>query len=175
MIRVAKEQGDGIEYLVAQTSKLPFADATFDAATAFSAFHWFSDDVSVAEIRRVLKPGGIFVAVNKNDVAGFKIGYRAVLAKFIEGEMPNAKKDYSPETILIHAGFSDIEKHIFAVDEIYPFEEALAYLRSVSLWNLVPESRKQEAADAIRSYCESEAVDGGLKRAIEVVAVSGRN
>lgn len=175
MIQIAREQGGSTEYRVAQTSELPFVDAQFDAATAFSAFHWFSDSASVLQIRRVLKSSGIFMVVNKNDVAGFKVGYRSILAPFVEGTMPNAKKDYSPETTLADAGFIDIEKHVFSVDEAYSLDEALAYLRSVSLWNLVPESRKQDAANAIKNYCESEATEGVLRRSLEVIAIVGRN
>lgn len=40
-------------------TRLPFADAAFDAAVSTEAFHWFPDqDAALAEIRRVLRPGG---------------------------------------------------------------------------------------------------------------------
>jgi ubiquinone/menaquinone biosynthesis C-methylase UbiE len=40
-------------------TRLPFADAAFDAAVSTEAFHWFPDqDVALAEIHRVLRPGG---------------------------------------------------------------------------------------------------------------------
>ena len=44
---------------------LPFADAAFDAVlTRFSAHHWSDLAASLAEIRRVLKPGGRFIAID---------------------------------------------------------------------------------------------------------------
>jgi ubiquinone/menaquinone biosynthesis C-methylase UbiE len=40
-------------------TRLPFADAAFDAAVSTEAFHWFPDqDAALRELRRVLRPGG---------------------------------------------------------------------------------------------------------------------
>jgi ubiquinone/menaquinone biosynthesis C-methylase UbiE len=49
--RVALARGDA--------TRLPFADATFDAAVSTEAFHWFPDQAAaLRELRRVLRPGG---------------------------------------------------------------------------------------------------------------------
>jgi SAM-dependent methyltransferase len=49
----------GIDYRVASAVNLPFADATFDFATAFMSFMDIPEtDRVLAEARRVLKPGG---------------------------------------------------------------------------------------------------------------------
>lgn len=37
---------------------LPLADATADALVCAQAFHWFANEAALAEIHRVLKPGG---------------------------------------------------------------------------------------------------------------------
>jgi SAM-dependent methyltransferase len=37
---------------------IPIHDAAFDALTVAQAFHWFQADLALAEIRRVLRPGG---------------------------------------------------------------------------------------------------------------------
>ncbi|HEY1260962.1 MAG TPA: class I SAM-dependent methyltransferase, partial [Stellaceae bacterium] len=56
---------------------MPFADAEFDAVTAIYLFHELPPPVrraAIAEIRRVLKPGGIFVIVDslqKGDVPDY--------------------------------------------------------------------------------------------------------
>jgi SAM-dependent methyltransferase len=38
--------------------QLPFADHTFDAVTVAQAFHWFDAPAALAEMARVLRPGG---------------------------------------------------------------------------------------------------------------------
>lgn len=173
MITIAQRENDRIPYYVAPTSALPFPDALFAGVTAFSSLHWFADTASLREISRVLKPHGTFITVNKNDVAGFKAAYRSVLAQFIDAPLPNAKAHYDPAALLGMNGFSDVERHVFPVEERYAVDEALAYLYSVSLWNLVPQERKADAECALRELCEKEKKDDFLTRTLEVVAVIG--
>jgi SAM-dependent methyltransferase len=46
---------------------IPLADASADAVFAAQAFHWFANDTAVAEIGRVLRPGGVLCLVwNEN-------------------------------------------------------------------------------------------------------------
>lgn len=55
-------KGLSIEYVEAPAESLPFPDASFDVVTAGAAFHWFSTEKALSEIKRVLKPGGhVFV------------------------------------------------------------------------------------------------------------------
>ncbi len=45
--------------------RLPFADAAFDhVLTRFSAHHWSDLPAALKEVRRVLKPGGRFIAID---------------------------------------------------------------------------------------------------------------
>lgn len=47
---------------------LPFEDGSFDVVTVAQAFHWFRFDEALAEIRRVLHPGGgLAIVFNRRD------------------------------------------------------------------------------------------------------------
>jgi SAM-dependent methyltransferase len=61
-IRVASERGGGPLYLRSGAAGLPFGDATFDTVVACLVFEHIEDvDDAIAEVARVLEPGGRFL------------------------------------------------------------------------------------------------------------------
>jgi ubiquinone/menaquinone biosynthesis C-methylase UbiE len=57
-----------IEVLDGTAEDLPLPDASIDAVTVAQAFHWFDAPVALAELRRVLRPGGhLFLIWNERD------------------------------------------------------------------------------------------------------------
>jgi SAM-dependent methyltransferase len=61
-ISVAAARGGGPSYARADAAALPFADGSFDTAVACLVFeHIRSVDEAVAEVARVLRPGGVFL------------------------------------------------------------------------------------------------------------------
>lgn len=63
MMQRIPKLGDHVKVQLAEAENLPFADNTFDVVTAYSVFdHLVDYRVTLAEIRRVLKPSGIFYA-----------------------------------------------------------------------------------------------------------------
>ena len=62
MVELARERG--VEAVVGDVQELPFADGSFDAAVAaWMLYHVPDLDRGVAELARVLRPGGTLVAV----------------------------------------------------------------------------------------------------------------
>lgn len=81
-----KDEGDRpLERLCADAMKLPFADKTFDAATiAFGIRNVTDIPTALADIRRVLKPGGRFVCLEfSHPNAALKPGYDAYSFKIL--------------------------------------------------------------------------------------------
>ena len=61
-LRVAQERGGGPAYVRGAAQVLPFADSSFDGALACLVFEHIPDHrQSIAEVARVLRPGGRFV------------------------------------------------------------------------------------------------------------------
>lgn len=67
MVRLAREESDGypnLEFRVASAEKLPFKDSEFSHAFSMESLYYYADiETAVTEIKRVLKPGGLFVTV----------------------------------------------------------------------------------------------------------------
>lgn len=172
MIEQAKQHQIGsIDYLVAPTEKLPLPDPAFDAATAFSAFHWFANAEAVAEIKRVLKNNGVFFIVNRNQVGEIRKEYLNILRSFANEPIPNAKKNYNPADILKSAGFVNVEEKKLPIIEYLTVEQSLSYAQSTSLWNLIPDTKKQEAIGALDDFFKKSSEDGFVQRPIEIQTV----
>ena len=61
-IEVAEDRGGGVDYHVAPADALPFDDASFDAVLACLVFEHIDNlEGAIAEVARVLKPGGTFL------------------------------------------------------------------------------------------------------------------
>ena len=77
MVRIAREKYHGLEFTEGDIEHLPFADASFDGVLLAGVLHHLPDRARcVAEIRRVLRPGGKFVAFDPNRANPFMYFYR---------------------------------------------------------------------------------------------------
>jgi ubiquinone/menaquinone biosynthesis C-methylase UbiE len=58
----------GVEALDGTSEEIPVPDASVDVVTVAQAFHWFDADLALAEIARVLRPGGrVAILWNERD------------------------------------------------------------------------------------------------------------
>ncbi|MGA9584237.1 MAG: class I SAM-dependent methyltransferase, partial [Terracidiphilus sp.] len=83
MVSTARERG--VEAEQANAESLPFHDATFDAVFSNAALHWISDqDAMLAQVHRVLKPGGRFVAEmgGHGNIAAIRVALMAMLERY---------------------------------------------------------------------------------------------
>jgi SAM-dependent methyltransferase len=55
--------GSGVSALDGTAEALPLPDASVNAITVGQAFHWFDGDTALAELHRVLRPGGALALV----------------------------------------------------------------------------------------------------------------
>jgi len=112
MIDVAKKKaakaGSEIAFQVALIEALPFPAATFDLVTSSLMLHHLPDDLKrtgLAEIRRVLKPGGRFMAMDFAAHSHSPLGHLFS----IFGHSRGASMVDTLMPMLKDAGFSDVE------------------------------------------------------------------
>lgn len=82
MVAAARERGIAAQQGLAEA--MPFAGAAFDAVFSNAALHWVRDqDAMMAEVRRVLRPGGRFVAEmgGYGNLAAIRVAFAAALAR----------------------------------------------------------------------------------------------
>jgi SAM-dependent methyltransferase len=115
-IAVARQRNHGIQYDVFDGTHLPFADGSFDVAFAINVFHHVPlalRSVLVEDIRRVLRPGGLFAIFEHNPLNPVT---RRVVDKceFDKDAILLRRRD--SEALLSATGFRDIKtRYIFAV------------------------------------------------------------
>ena len=81
---VASARTLGIVAMEGSAELLPFSDHAFDAVFSNATLHWVHDhDAMMAEVRRVLKPGGRFVAEmgGHGNIASIRVALSSVLAR----------------------------------------------------------------------------------------------
>ena len=62
---IGKGLGKRVGWVQAEAGKLPLADSSFDGVVCANSFHYFRrPEAALAEVRRVLRPGGSLVLVD---------------------------------------------------------------------------------------------------------------
>jgi demethylmenaquinone methyltransferase/2-methoxy-6-polyprenyl-1,4-benzoquinol methylase/phosphoethanolamine N-methyltransferase len=112
MVQVAKEKsakgGSDIDFRVALIEAIPFPDASFDLVTSSLMLHHLPDNLKAKgflEIRRVLKPGGRFMAMDFAAHSHSPLGHLLPIFGHSRGESMVDK--LAP--MLKDAGFSEVE------------------------------------------------------------------
>lgn len=170
MIEIAIHNNPEIQYVVAPADNLPFESEQFDIVTAFTAFHWFNDEESLSEVKRILKKDGIFFAAlktNRNDESE----YFSILQKYAGDNFDTTKNHFNKEN-LIKLRFLNIQEKSFPFDEQYTVDGALTLIRSLSLWNLVPENKKSEMLEELKEFYEKNLINGVVIRNREVSIIT---
>lgn len=115
MVEAARQLGILAE--VGNAESLPMPDGQLDAVFSNAALHWVrNQDAMMAEVHRVLKPGGRFVAEmgGHGNVAAIHVALRAVLTRYGYGDREDGV-NYYPSA---ESYSRRLERHGFTVQQI---------------------------------------------------------
>ncbi|MBQ2964008.1 MAG: class I SAM-dependent methyltransferase [Clostridia bacterium] len=117
---LAKEKGaENIEFSVSPAEETPFEDNSFDCITAAQCFWYFDREKIIEEIKRLLKPNGIFVKIYMSYTLLDEIAKRShTLVKTLN-------KNWTPGA----SGSKDMYNHPFVNGQLDIFDCKLPFTR----------------------------------------------
>ena len=136
--------------LAGTAEAIPLADSSVDAVVVGQAFHWFDQPVALAEIARVLSPGGVLGLLwNMRDdstpwVRAFSRATRGA------GDTASQGTDRESEALAASPHFTRMEVRIFPHIEMFDRERLVAFARSTSGVASLPEDERAEVLEAVR-------------------------
>jgi SAM-dependent methyltransferase len=95
---------------LASVAALPFADRTFDVITAVETHYYWPDlSANLAEVLRVLKPGGQLTIIAEAYRGGALGGATSAVMKVLRGKLLTPEEH---QQLLVHAGFANVQIHL---------------------------------------------------------------
>ncbi len=140
----AKAKRFSITYAYGRAEKLPFQRNTFDAVVVGSAFHWLANKRAIAEVKRVLKPGGmVYIFQYRYPTTEREDEYNeeAPLLRDCGIEYPERERlRGTPEffkTVLENRGFENVRIHEIKKFRLYSVEERVGRIKTLSAYTLL--------------------------------------
>jgi ubiquinone/menaquinone biosynthesis C-methylase UbiE len=146
----------GAEVLAASAEQLPLPDASVDAVVAASAFHWFETERALAEIHRVLVPGGALATVgNGRDLADpLQRDVQAIVGRYLPGT-----DDLLAWIAVVDASrlFGPAEEFATTFEQWFDAEGLAERIGTISYVARLPEQERTRVLAQIRELGEAQA------------------
>jgi len=141
-----------VRTLRASAQNLPLADASLDAVVCAQAFHWFATREALAEIRRVLKPGGVLGLVwNIRDES---VDWVAQLTRIMAPHEGDAPRYYNGEwrTAFPAEGVGELRERVFPHSHVGSAEQVIVdRVASVSFIAALDAETRERVLDEVRA------------------------
>ena len=149
----------GVRTVAGAAEDIPLDDASVDAVVVAEAIHWFDPVAAVAEMARVLRPGGgVAVLYNRRDHEHDREAWqREVHAEFEAHRLPPDDvdpQDVAPWKAALEARFGALHEEQFDNAQILDADDVLAQYASFSVIGGLPPARREAALAAFRAILE---------------------
>jgi SAM-dependent methyltransferase len=165
LVAVARDRNPGSDIQVGDMHDLPWDDATFDVATSFRGI-WGTTPAALAEIRRVLVPGGrlgltvwghIKISPGAWALAPFTMATREKVDH--QATMVSLGRPGAGEQLLASYGFDDVER--VDVPFVWEFADPEVYARALASTG--------PAFEAIQNVGEEAFIEAAINHALPLV------
>jgi SAM-dependent methyltransferase len=136
---------------------MPLADASVDAVVCAQAFHWFANAAALAEIHRVLKPGGRFGLIwNLRDARVDWVARLDAIVNRAEGDTP---RYYTGQwrAAFPFPGFGPLQEEHFSIGHTgSPEDVIVARVKSTSFIAALPADQQAQIEAEVRALIDAE-------------------
>jgi SAM-dependent methyltransferase len=135
----------GARALEGTAEAIPLEDAAVDAVTVGQAFHWFDGEVALAEIARVLRPGGLLALLWNRRVENDSVN-RAIddLVDPFRGEVPTHRTEAWRAAFERQTRFGPLDERVFESSQELNADGLEARVGSISfIASLEPAERER--------------------------------
>lgn len=155
MRTVLQEVVPGADARAGTAESIPLGDGEVDAVFSAEAFHWFANDEALAEIVRVLRPGGGLSILWNYPLEYADLGEEAeavIGAAFERGGQPGLPRVLSGEWRgpIERAGFEELREESLERELVRSRDEWIANMLSVSSIAHQPREDRDELARRLR-------------------------
>jgi SAM-dependent methyltransferase len=140
-----------VEALDGSATAIPLSDASVDAIVCAQAFHWFATREALAEMHRVLRPGGILGLIwnTKDDSVPWVKAISEVTEPY-EGDAPRFHSG-AWRSVFPAPGFGPLQEQRFAHEHRGPAEAVIVdRVLSISFIASLPASEREAVAARLR-------------------------
>jgi ubiquinone/menaquinone biosynthesis C-methylase UbiE len=141
----------GVEALEGTAEAIPLPDASADAVTVAQAFHWFATEEALAEIQRVLNPGGRLALVwNRRDLDDRAQRALDDIFSRYEGDVPRHRHGTWREAMESTERFEPLDAMELRHEQRLDAEGTVERVLSTSFIAALPDAERAVVADEVR-------------------------
>lgn len=149
----AAEADTATRFVVAASEHVPLAGGSVDLVSVAQALHWFVGETFYAEVRRVVRSGGVFAAWTYGMPQIVSEDVERVVHDFINGPL---EPFWPPEVKMVLDGYASIELPFeelkppsFEMQVEWPFAGFLGFVRS---WSAVGRYLEERGEDPLPRF-----------------------
>jgi SAM-dependent methyltransferase len=141
-----------VQALAGTAEAIPLPNASIDAVAVGQAFHWFDGDAALAEIRRVLRPGGRLGLIwNVKDESVDWIEKLGAIMESYRGDAPRVASGAWKEAFERTTVFTPLQRARFSFVHEADFAAVVARVTSVSFIAALPPAEFARVVDQVRT------------------------
>jgi len=165
----------GVEVVDGTAESMPLPDAVADAVTVGQAFHWFRASQALAEIHRVLRPGGgLGLVWNRRDLAQpLQAALHDVVDRY-RGDTPSHASVDWRRSLSTSSLFGPIVEAHFPMEQELDADGLVARGLSISFIALLPEATRGAVAAELRRIADEATGPLVLRYVTEVTCCRAR-